>query len=162
MRKKILILCGLALLVIMFIGRNYFVTIRYSPLDGSSKSFIESNTPVIIPSPSRDEMQKRSTKELREAMTDLQWQLCFSRIKKLGRFEKYEGCEGQSYISLSFRKGILFTASYFAYAKYENGPATIRIGLIRRSKQWQINSFLVDSPIFEMDKAYAPNACIPE
>ncbi len=164
MRRRTLILCCvgcLALLTLIIIGRNYYVALKYSPLGSSSKAFVDLNTPIILSIPSRDELQRRSTKELNDAMTEQQWQLYITRIKKLGDFKKYEGCEGQSYISLSIRNGILFTASYFAYANYEHGPVTIRIGLIRRSKQWQINNFLVDSPIFETNNAFADNASIP-
>jgi hypothetical protein len=162
MKKTFIVLGCIALLLFIFsaswIG---YIAIRYSHLDSSSKAYVDTNIPIIISDWSKTEMQKRGSKELNQAMTDQQWNLSLSKVKQLGKVEKYVGCEGKSYISLSFKKGILFVAAYTAYANFQNGPAEIKLQLIRRNGQWQIYTLDMDSPIFAKSPTPSDNAFIP-
>jgi hypothetical protein len=162
MKKTFMVLGIIAFLSIIFFAVSIgSIAIRYSNLDASSKAFVDASIPIIIPDWSKIEMQKRGSQEFNQAIMDQQWDLSMLKLRQLGKLKKYSGCEGKSYISLSFKKGILFAAAYTAYADFQNGQAEIKVQLVRRKGQWQIYTLGVDSPIFAKGAPPDSNRIIP-
>jgi hypothetical protein len=148
--KKFLMILGcitliLIVFVVCFVG---YSAIKGRQLDVSSKAYVDENIPTIISSWSEDEVLKRASTELQEDLNGQQWNPFYSKVKKLGNFLNYEGCEGQSYVSISPQNGKVTTAIYTAHANFQNGQAKIKLELVWRNNQWQIANFTVDSPIF--------------
>jgi len=97
---------------------------------------------------SEEELEKRGSKELQGDLTDQKWNFFLSRVKLLGKFQMYEGCKGQAYMSQVNLSPEIVTAEYTASASFQNGTAEIQVKLIQKNGQWQILKFTVDSPIF--------------
>jgi hypothetical protein len=149
MKKFLLVLGGLTLfLIILFVGNICYMAIKGPQLDASSKAYVDANIPTIISSWSEDELLKRASKELQENLAGQQGNNFFSKVKQLGKYQSYEGCEGQSYINYSLKYGKVITALYTANANFQNGKAKIKMELVWRNGQWQIAMITVNSPLF--------------
>ena len=122
--------------------------IKGPQLDASSKAFVDKSIPTLVSTWSWDEFQKRTSVEFQKVTSKQQWTLYLPKIKQLGKLESYEGCEGQSYTSLTFQNGLVVKADYTANAEFQKGSAEINVELIRRKGLWQISRLEVDSPLF--------------
>jgi hypothetical protein len=63
-----------------------------------------------------------------------------------GRFQKYDPPLGQALMSATTQTGKVISAQYATKATFENGDATVTLGLIKHGDQWQILRFNVNSP----------------
>jgi hypothetical protein len=149
MKKFLLVLgCITLFLIILAVGYICYAAIRGHQLDVSSKAYVDANVPAFISSWSKDELLKLASKELQEDLAGQQGDNLFSQLKQLGKYQSYDGCEGQAYINCSFKYGKVITALYTAQAKFQNGKAKIKMELVWRNGQWQIAMIMVNSPLF--------------
>ena len=151
MKKFLSIVGGFFLvLVIVVAGFIGYAAYQGQGLDASSKAYIVTNVPIIISTWSKEELLKRSSPQLLEAVNEKPEQLdqLFQKLSKLGAMRSFDDVKGDSNVSYTSRNGKVTTASYIATAKFENGEARITVRLIQLSGQWQFLLFLVDSPLF--------------
>jgi hypothetical protein len=148
--KKILLIlgCFALLLIVIVAGHLGYMAIKGPQLDASSKAHVDANIQTIISSWSEDEMLKQASKELKEDLAGQRWNIFSEKVKQLGKFQNYEGCKGQAYISFSLQHGKVITALYTAHANFQNGQAIIKMELVWRDSRWQIAIFTVNSPLF--------------
>ncbi len=150
MKRFLLVLgCITLLLIILIVGFIGYSAIKGHQLDVSSKAYVDANIPTIISTWSKEELKKRGSKELQEELTDQNWNLFLAKVKQLGKFQTYEGCKGQAYMSQNNLNPEIVTAEYRASADFQNGQAEIKMELVWRNSQWQIVFLDVDSPIFK-------------
>jgi hypothetical protein len=74
----------------------------------------------------------------------------FSGFRVLGRLTKYHGCIGSTSFIARPNGEALVMAEYTARAEFQNGPAEVRITLLRSGDSWKILRFAV-SPIITLD-----------
>jgi hypothetical protein len=148
--KKILIVLGstfLALIVLAAIGIG-FVAIRGTALDKESKGYADAAIPAIVTTWSQKELLDRASPEFNKAVTSDQLDRMFRWFATLGQLQKCEAAQGQALMSATSQEGKRISAQYTSKATFQKGEATIKLGLIKHSDQWQILSFYVDSPAF--------------
>ena len=150
--KKILSIIGglfLTLLVIIacFIG---YAAYQGRGLDASSKAYVEENVPPILSSWSKEDLLKRSSPQLLEAIERKPDQMdqLFRKLSKLGAMRSFTGVKGDSQVFYDIKQGKTTTASYTAAATFENGEARLTIRLIQNAGEWKFLLFNVNSPIF--------------
>lgn len=117
-------------------------------LDAESKQYVDAAVPAIVADWDIAQLQKRLSPEFKSVTKDGDLEKLFAIFQKLGKLKSYEGCRGQSNISVTTQRGKVISAGYVASATFENGPARIQINLIKHDNQWQVLGFRVDSKLF--------------
>lgn len=113
-------------------------------LDAESKAYVDTAVPAITAHWSKDALLDRATPELRAAVNPQQIATLFDNLSQLGPLVEYEGATGDSNATYFIGKGSQVGAFYRAKAKYENGEATVQLGLLKRDGEWRIQNFRVD------------------
>jgi hypothetical protein len=120
-------------------------------LDVSSQEFVNINMGNFFSTFSKDDLVKVSTVALQDNLNNNDANFVFSKLKRAGQFQKYEGSKGEANIAIQFTKARLeITAAYAASAVFRNGTVQAEVRLIRTGTQWQIDAINFDSPIFEI------------
>lgn len=146
--KKLFIILGaifLALIVAGGIGIALLAT-RGVALDKESRTYADAAVPAIVTAWSQKALLDRASPELKKAVTIDQLDRLFRWVSKLGALQKCEPAEGQAGVSVTAKTGKVISGQYTIKAAFENGEATIKLGLIKHGDQWQILSFYVDAP----------------
>jgi hypothetical protein len=142
---------GIAFIAVLLIG-GFIGHVAYQgrALDASSKGYVDKNIPLIISSGSKDELLKRASPQLLNAITEKPDQIdrLFHGLAKLGAMQSFDGSKGDSNVSYTSKDGKVITAAYVADATFQNGNAHITVRLIQSSGSWQFLLFNVDSPLF--------------
>ena len=146
--KKLCIVLGLVFCAIFALGAIgiTFVKVRGNDLDKESKAYADAAIPAIIDGWNEKELLDRGSPEFKRAATQKLLDQTFYHFRRLGRLKKCEPVQGQTGFSAAAPTGKTVEAQYKAKATFENGPATIALGLIKRADQWQIRSFVINSP----------------
>ena len=146
--KKLCIVLGLVFCAIFALGAIgiAFVTVRGSELDKESKAYADAAIPAIIDGWNEKELLDRGSAEFKRAATQQLLDQSFYHFRRLGRLKKCEPVQRPAGFSATASTDKTVTAQYTAKATFENGPATITLGLIKRADQWQILRFVVNSP----------------
>lgn len=146
--KKFGIVLGLFLCAFVVLGAIgiRFVTARGNGLDNESKAYADAAIPAIIDGWKEKELLDRGSPEFKTAATQKLLDQTFYHFRRLGRLKKCEPAQRQAGISPTAPTGKTVAAQYTAKATFENGPATITLGLTKHADQWQIRSFAVNSP----------------
>jgi hypothetical protein len=124
-----------------------FVASKGRQFDGSSKKFVDTHIPMFFSTLSRDELLPISTPETCESLKSSVF--LFSKLKELGKFEKYEGSSGQSdmrFDDTDFK--FIITAEYVASGTFQNSSAKMDLRLIWDGTSWKINRLGIYSPVF--------------
>ncbi len=148
--KRILTWLGGVFVVLVGIAGALFGYVAYkgSTLDASSKAYVDESVRAIVSTWSKPELLKRASPQLRKVIQANQLDQLFGKLSQLGAFQNYEGSKGDANVSLTTQAGEVITATYVATARFEKGPAEVRIRLIQNDGHWQILNFFVNSPIF--------------
>ena len=145
--KKFFIVLGsifLALIVLGALGIG-FLAVRGNALDKESKAYAETAIPAIVTTWDEKELMNRASPEFKQAVTANQVDRLVRWMGSLGRLQKCESAQGQSFQSVS-HSGKQITAKYTAKAQFQKGEAIINLLLIKHGDQWQIGGFDVNSP----------------
>jgi hypothetical protein len=147
--KKLCIVLGLIFCAIFALGAIgiAFVKVRGNDLDKESEAYANAAIPAIIDGWNEKELLDRGSPEFKRAATQkLLLDQTFYHFRGLGRLKKCEPVQRQALVSATAPTDKTVAAQYTAKATFENGPATITLGLIKRADQWQILRFVVNSP----------------
>lgn len=126
--------------------------VKASRLEASSRSYVESNLPLILASWSVETLQSHAAPQLLKAMNERPGRLetireGFDHLSKLGIYQRLSGVQGRTFIFTAGGQTVI-SASYEATAHFENGAARIRVRLIQDAGAWRILEFATDPPIF--------------
>src|SRR5262245_12546066 len=140
---------GVLFLCVLVVGGGIAAYLRSvgPELDSDSQAYVDQTIPVLVEGWDPEALRSRSSDELRPYLKEPDMGNLYGMFRRLGAMKHYDGSRGQA--NLFFQpRGIRTTAAYVAKADFENGPATIKMSLIKRDGAWQILEFRVDSPYF--------------
>jgi hypothetical protein len=92
----------------------------------------------------KQQLLDRASPELRDSVKPQELNVLFETLARFGPLVAYEGATGDARMSYMIGSDSAVTASYIAKARFQNGSATIRIGLVKRDDRWMIHKFHVD------------------
>src|SRR5262249_51814599 len=130
--KKFLIILGsifLALIALGALGIG-FLAVRGNALDKESKAYADTAIPAIVTTWDEKELMNRASPKFKQAATADQVDHLFRWVSSLGRLQKCEPAQGQSFQSVS-HSGKEITAKYTAKAQFQKGEAIINLLLIK-------------------------------
>ncbi len=106
--------------------------------------------PAIVAHLDVPQLLNRATPALQQSVLHHRGNLkrLFVMFRELGHLEHLGTPNYSIYTGTSSVSGDATTGNFVVPAKFENGPATIRIQLLRIGKTWKINSFSINSPVF--------------
>jgi hypothetical protein len=148
--KTALSIVGIVFLVLLVIGAGFIGFVAYEgyKYDASSKAYVDESVPAIVANWSKDELIKRESPQLREAVSDDELAALFSKFSVLGSMQSYDGAKGDANMNVTPAAGVQITAAYIAEATFQNGKAEIKINLIQVGGAWLILGFHVNRPGF--------------
>ena len=141
--KIILIIVGILFVVLLAAGIGGYVYIANEgkECDASSKAYVDECVPAIISNWSKDELVKRESPQLHDAVSDDQLDTMFTKLSGLGPMQSYDGAEGKARVHLTKSAKFLITADYVAQATFPRGKIKIKINLIQIDGTWMIQGF---------------------
>ncbi len=117
---------------------------RGSALDKESKAYAEAAVRAIAADWKKAELLDRATPELLAKVKPAEMDAWFESLSRLGRLIEFAEAKGQSLMSYRTGSGSTVTANYVVNARFQNGDATFRIGLLKYGDEWRIHGFFVD------------------
>ena len=144
--KKLLTILGVIFVCLIVAGGIVSSGLYYfaSRLDMEARAYIDKIIPIIATSWSSEELINHASPEFLQEMPPEKIDLLFDILSKhIGPLEEYKGANGKIDISISSEGKPIIIGDYTAETVFKNGPAKIRIQLIRRNDEWQIFGFLV-------------------
>ncbi|GEP61659.1 hypothetical protein [Reyranella soli] len=145
MRRLFYVIGIVAVVVVAVIAVGIgVVAYKGNALDTESRAFVDNAVSAIAGTWTKQQLLERATPELREKTKPQELTALFDTLSRLGPLVEYEGATGQATMSYMTGSGGGISASYVAKARFRNGGASFRIGLVKRDDQWMINSFYVD------------------
>jgi hypothetical protein len=146
--KKLLIALGIIFITLILVvaGLIGYAAFTGATLDKESKAYVDAAVPAIMSSWNEQELLSRASPEFQRATSPADAERLFRWFRTLGRFQRYEGAQGQAVTSVTPQTGKVVSARYTAKALFERGQASIDIAIIKHGDQWQIAGFKVNSP----------------
>ncbi len=146
MKKTLMILGGIFAILIVagVVGISVFA-VKGTALDEESKVYIDEVTPKILANLNKQTLFQHASDELKNSASPEEFDKIFNWFAKLGQFKEYKGSSGQANISVTTERGKQITGIYQAQAEFENGPATIKLTIIKKGNNWQIMGFNINS-----------------
>jgi hypothetical protein len=118
-------------------------------LERPAEVYANDSIRAIIMTWSEDELIKRSSAEFRAGSTQGQLDHIFDTLRKLGKFQSYQGLERSRPKMTYLINQFTVMATLRAKATYEKGRIEVTITIIHRGPGWQIKDFDVDTSSFE-------------
>ena len=145
--KKFLIAMGgiFGVVILLAIIGIVTIAIKGSALDKESKAYVDEVAPIILADLRQETLLKYASDDLKSAAKPEDLNKVFNWFKKLGKFQKYSESTGQANISITTQSGKVITGHYLAQAKFETGPAQVRIVTVKKGDQWFVQLFKIDS-----------------
>ncbi len=145
--KKTFMVIGIIAVLVAAIGAGFVGVAAYKGrrLDRSSKAYVDVALPKIISSWSKVELTNRMYPPMRGTVNPVQLSLVFDKYRLLGLMKNIEGAKGEALITYNTKNGKEVVANYMAKANFANGPANIKISLIRANGMWWITGLHVAS-----------------
>jgi hypothetical protein len=142
--------CGALSLILLVIGGIGFAVVAYRGirLDKESSAYADAALKAIATDWSQKALLERASPEFKQAVSIDQLDVYFQGCSKLGHLQQVEPMKGQSGISYYPNIGKRVHGLYTTKAQFENGEATITLGLIKHGDQWQIARFEVQTPVY--------------
>lgn len=135
-------------LIVLFVGAITFTFFVGSKLKSEAKAYVDSTVPILVKDWDPNELKSRANKNMLANTNDSNLNNIYSVYKKLGKMTKYIGSNGNAIKMLNGPDGIKATAQYIITAQFENGIATITLGLFKVNESWEISSIYINSPLF--------------
>ena len=141
--KKVQMVLGGIFLGILILGAVgvAIVAVKGSALDRESKQYVDTAIPAIAANWDIVEIQKRASPEFKAAVNNDDLEKLIRVFRKLGKFKSYNGAKGDANISVTTQNGKVISAAYVACADFENGPALIKLSLIKHGNEWQLRAY---------------------
>ncbi|UCC23494.1 MAG: hypothetical protein JSW23_05435 [Planctomycetota bacterium] len=145
--KKALMILGVIFAGLIVLGVIGFgvLAVKGTALDKESKAYVDEVTPAILANLKKETLFQYASDELKNAASEEEFDKMFDFFAKLGQFKEYKGSTGQANISVTTERGKQITGIYEAQAKFENGPATVKITTIKKGDNWQVLGFHITS-----------------
>ncbi|MCK6449356.1 MAG: hypothetical protein L6R19_00635 [Alphaproteobacteria bacterium] len=112
--------------------------------DPESKAYAEAAVRAIAADWKKAELLDRATPELAATAKPAELDAWFANLSRLGRPLEFAEAKAQGWKSLHTLGGSTVQADYAIDARFQNGDATFRIGLLKRDGVWRIRGFFVD------------------
>jgi len=135
-------------LIILFVGAITYTFLVGSKLKSEAKAYVDSTVPILVKDWDLNELKSRANKSLLASTNESNLNNIYSVYKKLGKMTKYIGAKGNAIKMLNGPDGIKATAQCIITAQFENGNATITLGLLKVNQSWEISSIYINSPLF--------------
>ncbi len=145
--KKIFMGLGIvfAIIIVASVILLSIVFVKGSALDKEANAYVDKVVPIILADLKKETLFEYSSDQLKTFVPDEQMDKTFALFKKLGTFVKYNGSEGGTTMSVTSEYGKRITGYYEATADFSNGPATIKVTLIKNGDKWEILGFYINS-----------------
>ena len=149
MKKTLMILgCIFAVLIVLGVIGFAVLAVKGTALDEESKAYVDEVTPRILANLNKEVLFQYASDELKNSASPEEFDKIFNWFANLGKYKEYKGSSGQANISVTTERGKQITGLYQAEAEFENGPATIKITIIKKGDTWQIMGFHISSMAF--------------
>jgi len=123
----------------------YLLVVKAMSLDKESKEYVDEVTPKILENLNQETLFQYASDELKKSATQEEFDKIFKFFGKLGKFKEYRDSKGGANISITTGRGKQITAAYEAHAEFENGPAVIKVAIIKKNDKWQVVGFHINS-----------------
>jgi hypothetical protein len=159
MRKFLMIVGTTTILLVAAAAVGLFFLFKTgTQLDAESKSYAEESVAAITSGWNRDEFLNRALPAVRDKMKPDELKNLFEAFRAgLGRPIEFDPALGQSTVSVTAGQGKITVANYQVNARFDKGPATVRITLIKTGDKWMIQGFFVDSAALVNNLAGRPS-----
>jgi hypothetical protein len=147
--KKTLMIIGGVFVVLILAGVVGFsiLAVKGKALDEESKAYVDEVTPKILATLNQETLFQYASDELKNSASQEDFDKVFAWLGKLGKFIEYGESQGEANISVTTQHGKQITAYYEAQAQFENGPATVKVTLIKKGDGWKIIGFHINSMV---------------
>ncbi len=135
-----------------------FPNIVNSLYKNQADSFVDKVLPEILDEWSVAKLTKYAHPYLFEQSSRDDIQKAFFLFQTLGPLKKYLGSQGKISYSLTSTGDQVISGNYSAKASFQNGDATIHIGIVLENKTWAISSFVVSSDYLNKNKQLGQNS----
>ncbi|PYN96227.1 MAG: hypothetical protein DMD91_22280 [Candidatus Rokuibacteriota bacterium] len=146
--KKSLLALGTVILVFLGIaglvsGAGYYSA---SMREGEAKAYVDRIVPAVVGGWSTGDLLANASREmLRDITLDRIDTLFASFKRRLGPLRAYGGAQRENYFFAFTTRGRVLTYVYVVTARFERGPAQIRVRAVWRDGQWKLSDFYVFS-----------------
>lgn len=136
------------LIILLFISQLFLAIKDGKTLDRESQEYVNKVLPDIFDDWDHKLLYNNADSEFRNVLSSYELKEFMDSISsKLGKMKVYEGAQGESKtMIMNFKKNI--SANYSANFKFENGPASVTVNLIKINDKWYIHGINFDSPAF--------------
>jgi hypothetical protein len=149
MKKRVavsLVLTLIGLSILGIIGFQVFVG-DGSGLDAESKAYMDETVPKILTSQRSDVFMQYVDRNPEKTMSEKEVARQVEIMKRLGRFEGYDGEVGQARVRISGLSRIV-TAGYLTTVHFSHGPAEVTAYLVKQNGKWFIHDLHINSRFF--------------
>jgi hypothetical protein len=149
MKKTLMILgCIFAVLIVLGVIGFAVLAVKGTALDEESKAYVDEVIPRILANLNKEALFQYASDELKNSASPEEFDKVFNFFAKLGQFKEYKDSSGQANMSFTTERGKEITGIYEAQAEFENGPATIKITIVKKGGNWAVSGFHIDSTAF--------------
>src|SRR5712691_1236124 len=147
MKKSLLALCTatLAFLVVAALvsaAGYYSASVR----EGEAKAYVDRIVPAVVGRWSTGDLLANASRDmLRDVTLDRIDSLFAAFSKRLGRLQSYGGSQREGFFFRLTMRGRVLTYVYLVTARFERGPAQIRVRAVWRDGEWKLSDFYVFS-----------------
>jgi hypothetical protein len=147
MRKFLMVMGAIALVLFAVVGVGIFMTVRGgADIEAESKPYAEESVAAIATKWNQQEFLRRALPAVRESTkSDELKRLMEAFAAGLGPLVEYEA-KMANFTVMTATQGKIVTVNYLVNARFEKGPATIRLTVVKSDGTWMIHTFFVDSP----------------
>ena len=145
MKRSLVALSTVAMAVLVGAGLvaaagYYSATVR----EGEAKAYVDRIVPAVVMRWSSGDLFANASREmLRDITLDRIDTLFASFSKRLGRLQAYGGSQREGYFFKLTMRGRVLTYVYLVTARFERGPAQIRVRAVWRDGEWKLSDFYV-------------------
>lgn len=144
MKKLLAVVGAIALVALVFIvGLISMVAVRGRGLDAESKAYADRTIVSIVSDWNERALLDQASPEFTRACPAACIDSLFVQAGRLGAFKRYFGSKGQANMNYFIGKGTSVTATYIARAAFAYGAASIKLDIVKRHGQWQVEGFFV-------------------
>ncbi len=146
--KKSLLALGTVMLVFLAIaglvsGAGYYSA---SMREGEAKAYVDRIVPAVVGRWSTGDLLANASREMLRDITLDRIDTLFASFKqRLGPLRAYGGAQREGYFFSFTTRGRVLTYVYIVTARFERGPAQIRVRAVWRDGQWKLSDFYVFS-----------------
>jgi hypothetical protein len=133
--KKFLTVLGVIFLVVLVLGIAGFIYLasRGAALDKEARPSSTPPSPMVVKDWDQETFLKYASPEFLQATKGEDLTRLFKTFRRLGQMLEYQGSQGQANMFYMPRTGKQITGVYVAKAKFDAGPAQIKVTAIKGS-----------------------------